>query len=99
MLESTQALLPKGTFMSIFLFLSLLVLDLPAFLYLKRRFFPTLESWQQAISLSHPPELTHHLIQGNWPEIAVHLRLPALTAACGCILALQLMAIQAFQRF
>ena len=85
--------------MSLFLLLSLLALDLPAFIYLKRRFFPTVESWQQALSLSHPPELTHHLIQGNWTEIAVHLRLPALTAACGCVFALQLMAIQALQGF
>jgi hypothetical protein len=85
--------------MSSFLLISLLALDLPAFLYLKRRFFPNAESWQQAISLAHPPELTYHLIQGDWPEIIPHLRLPALTAACGSIFALQLMAIQALQSF
>lgn len=83
--------------MSTLLLFSLFVLDLPAFLYLKRRFFPTPESWQQALRLSHPPELTYHLMQGDWTEITTHLRLPALTAACGSIFALQLMAIQAMQ--
>jgi hypothetical protein len=85
--------------MSSFLLISLFALDLPAFVYLKRRFFPTAESWQQAIRLEHPPELTYHLIQGEWSEITSHLRLPALTAACGSIFALQLMGIQALQGF
>ena len=83
--------------MSFVLLITLLVLDLPAFLYLKRRFFPTAESWQQAMSLDHPPELTYHLIQRDWSALVPHLRLPALTAACGSIFALQFMAIQALQ--
>lgn len=83
--------------MSFVLLLSLFVLDLPAFLYLKRRFFPTAESWQQAISLGHPPELTYHLIQRDWSAVIPYLRLPALTTACGSVFALQFMAIQALQ--
>lgn len=83
--------------MSSLLICSVFALNFPAFLYLKGRFFPNAESWQQALSLDHPPELTYHLMQGDWPKIMPHLRLPALTAACGSIFALQLMAIQALQ--
>ena len=84
--------------MSALLLLTLFILDLPAFMYLKKRFFPTSESWQQALQWSHPPELSHHLLQQEWVQVIPHLRLPGFTAACGSILYIQSLAIQALQQ-
>lgn len=85
--------------MSAFLLLSLLLYDLPAFLYLKKRFFPTAESFQQAVQWSHPPELSHHLLQQDWKQVIPYLRLPGFVACCSSILMAQYAFIQLFQRF
>lgn len=83
--------------MSPFLLLSLFVLDLPAFLYLKKRFFPTAESFQQALQWSHPPELSQHLLQQDWKQVVSYLRLPGFTACCSSILMAQYAVIQMMQ--
>ncbi len=81
--------------MSPLFLLALLLIDLPAFVYFKRRFFPTSESVQQALQWSHPPELSYHLLHQEWRQAAAYLRLPAFTAACGSVLLMQYLVIQA----
>ncbi len=83
--------------MSPLLLLALVVFDLPAFLHLKKRFFPTAEIFQQALQWSHPPELSHHLLQQEWKSIMPYLRLPGFTACCAGILMAQYAAIQILQ--
>ncbi len=68
--------------MSPIIAVSLLLLNLPVFLIIKQQLFPDKERWQQAISLSHPPEMTQILLTGDWRELLKHLNLAVFASLC-----------------
>lgn len=82
-----------------FLTALLFLLNLPVFVFIQKRLFPEPSQWHRALSLAHPPELTHSLLAGSWREVLSHLRLAVFSVLCGLVFLSQVLLLKAWLLF
>lgn len=80
--------------MSPIISLSLLLLNLPVFWMIKKQIFPESATWQQALSLSHPPEMNQIILSGDWRELLKHLHLAYFSLTCAAVFLIQYAVLQ-----